>query len=92
MTLPVGSKAGLEGRLFTRPACRPPVDRLDAAGARAERLRSYRYKTVEHILIHQQDRLPLDDPPSARPALPHKNVRGAAFYAEQETYADPSHD
>jgi transposase len=68
------------------------VDRLDAACARAERLRSYRYKTVEHILHHQQDRLPLDDPPPARPALTHENVRGAAFYAEQETYADPSHD
>ena len=42
--------------------------------------------------MHQQDRLPLDDPPPARPALTHENVRGAAFYAEQETYADPSHD
>jgi transposase len=68
------------------------VDRLDAACARAERLRSYRYKTVEHILHHQQDRLPLDAPPPARPALTHENVRGAAFYAEEETHADASHD
>jgi transposase len=68
------------------------ADRLEAACARAERLRSYRYKTVEHILHHQQDRLPLDDPPPARPALTHENVRGAAFYADEETHADPSHD
>jgi len=32
--------------------------RLEAACLRAERLRSYRYRTVEHILINQQDRLP----------------------------------
>ena len=38
---------------------------------------------------HQQDRLPLDEPP-ARPALTHENVRGATYY--EEVYADPSHD
>jgi transposase len=65
-------------------------DRLEAACARAERLRSYRYKTVEQILIHRQDRLPLDDPPPARPVLTHENLRGAAFY--EETYADTPHD
>jgi transposase len=65
------------------------VDRLDAACARAERLRSYRFRTVEHILRHQQDRLPLDEPP-ARPALTHENLRGATYY--EEAYADPPHD
>jgi transposase len=65
------------------------ADRLDAACARAEQLRSYRFRTVEHILKHQQDRLPLDEPP-ARPALTHENLRGAAYY--QEEYADPAHD
>jgi len=65
------------------------ADRLDAACARAERLRSYRYRTVEHILQSQQDRLPLDEPP-ARPPLAHENVRGATYY--EETYADPPHD
>ena len=65
------------------------ADRLEAACQRAERLRSYRYRTVEHILTHQQDRLPLDPPP-ARPALTHENVRGATYY--EEIYADPSHD
>jgi transposase len=68
------------------------ADRLEAACHRAERLRSYRYRTVEHILINQQDRLPLEEPAPARPALTHENVRGAAYYAEQETYADAPHD
>ena len=68
--------------------------RLEAACLRAEWLRSYRYRTVEHILTNQQDRLPLDDAAPARPALVHENVRGAAYYAEQkeETHADPPHD
>src|SRR6202521_1702700 len=66
--------------------------RLEAACLRAERLGSYRYRTVEHILIHQQDRLPLEEPAPARPALTHENVRGAAYYAEQETHADAPHD
>jgi len=66
------------------------LDRLDAACARAEHLRSYRYRTVEHILIHQQDRLPLDEPVPARPTLPHENLRGATYY--EEAYADPSDD
>jgi transposase len=68
------------------------AERLDAACHRAEQLRSYRYRTVEHILINQQDRLPLEEPVPDRPALTHENVRGAAYYAEQETYADAPHD
>jgi hypothetical protein len=36
------------------------ADRLEAACRRAEHLQSYRYRTVEHILQSQQDRLPLD--------------------------------
>ena len=64
-------------------------DRLEAACQRAERLRSYRFRTVEQILKHQQDRLPLDEPP-ARPALTHENLRGATYY--EELYADPTHD
>jgi hypothetical protein len=66
------------------------ADRLEAACHRAERLRSYRYRTVEHILIHQQDRLPLDEPAPARPAVPHENLRGVAYY--EEAYADASDD
>ncbi len=66
------------------------IDRLDAACARAERLRSYRYRTVEHMLTHQQDRLPLDAPAPARPALTHENLRGAAY--DEEAYADTPDD
>jgi transposase len=65
-------------------------NRLEAACRRAEHLRSYRYRTVEHILINQQDRLPLEDPDPARPALTHENVRGATYY--EEAYADAPHD
>jgi transposase len=66
------------------------TDRLEAACRRAEQLRSYRLRTVEHILTNQQDRLPLEDPAPARPALPHENLRGATYY--QEAYADEPHD
>jgi hypothetical protein len=66
------------------------ADRLEAACDRAERLRSYRYRTVEHILINQQDRLPFEHPAPARPALPHENLRGATYY--EETDADAPHD
>src|SRR5437899_11308895 len=62
------------------------ADRLEAACHRAERLRSYRYRTVEQILINQQDRLPLDEAAPARPALTHENLRGAIYY--EEAYAD----
>lgn len=66
------------------------MDRLEAACARAEHLRSYRFRTVEHILIHQQDRLPLEEPAPARPALTHENLRGATYY--EEAYADAPDD
>lgn len=66
------------------------TDRLEAACQRAEQLHSYRYRTVEHILRHQQDRLPLEAPPSARPLVTHDNLRGAAYY--EELHAAASHD
>ena len=65
------------------------ADRLEAACDRAERLRSYRFRTVEHILTSQQDRLPLDEPPARLP-LTHENVRGAHYY--EEAHADAPHD
>jgi transposase len=66
------------------------ADRLEAACQRAERLQSYRYRTADHILRNQQDRLPLEEPIPERPALVHENLRGAPFY--EETHADPSDD
>jgi transposase len=68
------------------------ADRLEAACHRAERLRSYRFRTVEQILLNHQDRLPLDDAAPTRPALTHENVRGAGYYANQEAHADTPHD
>jgi hypothetical protein len=58
------------------------ADRLEAACHRAERLGSSRDRTVEHMLIHQPDRLPLEEPAPARPALTHENLRGATSYEE----------
>jgi len=66
------------------------ADRLEAACARAEWLGSYRFRTVEHILRHHQDRLPLEAPIPSRPALTHENVRGATYY--EEVYADTPDD
>jgi len=61
-------------------------ERLEAACARAERLRSYSYRTVKNILASVQDRLPLEDeqaPPA--PAPSHHNIRGPQYYASKET-------
>jgi transposase len=60
-------------------------ERLDAACARAERLRSYSYRTVKNILASAQDRLPLEDEPAApSPGPSHENIRGGEYYAAQE--------
>jgi transposase len=60
-------------------------ERLEAASARAERLRSYSYRTVKNILASAQDRLPLEDePPAPVPTPAHGNIRGADYYAAEE--------
>jgi transposase len=59
--------------------------RLEAACQRAEHLRSYSYRTVKNILSSAQDRLPLDNHPTAEKATPaHDNIRGAHYYAAAE--------
>jgi transposase len=61
-------------------------ERLEAACARAERLRSYSYRTVKNILASAQDRLPLEDEPAAPAPTPsHHNIRGPQHYAAEET-------
>ena len=60
------------------------VERLEAAAARAERLRSYSYTTIKNILSSGADRLPLEEEPSPEPTPHHANIRGAAYYAEKE--------
>jgi transposase len=60
-------------------------ERLEAASARAERLRSYSYRTVKNILASAQDRLPFEDePPAPKPTPSHGNIRGADYYAAEE--------
>jgi transposase len=60
-------------------------DRLEAACARAETLRSYSYRTVKNILTSAQDRLPLEDEPTTpAPGPSHENIRGGEYYAAQE--------
>ena len=61
-------------------------ERLEAACARAERLRSYSYRTVKNILASAQDRLPLEDEqPAPAPTPSHHNIRGPQYYASKET-------
>jgi len=61
------------------------AERLEAACARAEHLRSYSYRTVKNILASAQDRLPFEDePPALAPTPSHENIRGARYYAAEE--------
>ena len=61
------------------------AERLEAAAARAERLRSYSYRTLKNILSSGTDRLALEeDSSSPSPTPHHANIRGAAYYAEKE--------
>jgi transposase len=60
------------------------TERLDDAAARALALHSPRYQTVKHILATGTDRVPLaEEPASTIPS--HDNIRGADFYAAEET-------
>jgi transposase len=55
------------------------ADRLEAACARAHRLRAFSYRTVKNILAAGLDRVPVDETPSS-PLPAHDNIRGAAYY------------
>jgi len=60
-------------------------ERLEAAAARAEGLRSYSYRTIKNILSSGADRLPLEAEPSPpKPTPRHANIRGADYYAQKE--------
>lgn len=57
-------------------------ERLEAACARAVRLGSYAFKSVDAILKNNLDQQPLPEPePSNTPKAAHVNVRGADYYA-----------
>jgi transposase len=61
------------------------ADRLEAASRRAIHLRSYSYRTVKNILASGADRLALDEEIASTSTPSHTNIRGAAYYATQET-------
>ena len=57
------------------------ADRLEAACARAQSIRSPSYKSIASILGCGLDQLPLDAPMAAQASLPlHENVRGPGYY------------
>ena len=60
-------------------------ERLEAAAARSESLRSYSYRTIKNILSSGADRLLLEEESQAPDPTPHHdNIRGAAYYAQKE--------
>src|SRR5437867_3240683 len=68
-----------------RLAKRHGSSRLEAACARAERLRAASYKTVANILAAGFDGLPFEEPAETTPPLPaHDNIRGAGYYQQED--------
>jgi hypothetical protein len=62
--------------------------RVEAARKRAFHLRAFSYRSVQSILKNKLDQLPLEvnEPEVVQGArgLDHRNVRGAAYYQQQE--------
>ncbi len=59
-------------------------ERLEAACARAERVRSFSYRTVKNILSAGVEHLPMEQTDSPPPVPTHENIRGAAYYTPEE--------
>ncbi len=80
--IPAAPRAGLPRRAgIIRLASRHGAERAEAACARALRLRSYSYRSVESILRTGLDRRPLPgDAPALAPHPAHNNVRGPGYY------------
>lgn len=65
-------------------------ERLEAACARAVRLGSYAFKSVDAILKNNLDQQPLITPEAAAlPKEPHANVRGADFFVAPTSSKEP---
>jgi transposase len=61
-------------------------ERLEAACGRTESLGVANYRTVKNILSAGLDRLPPEEEPApVNPAPQHENIRGASYYAEEES-------
>ncbi|MGH7416693.1 MAG: Mu transposase domain-containing protein, partial [Candidatus Rokuibacteriota bacterium] len=68
-----------------RLAQRHGATRVEAASARAERLRAPSYKTVKNILGAGVETLPFDEPSEVTSTLPvHGNIRGAGYYRQED--------
>lgn len=65
-----------------------PVERMEAAARRCLRARAYNFQSMDSILKHQLDRLPLPDDPPSRPVVDHHNLRGADYF-DSPPEADP---
>jgi transposase len=60
------------------------VERLAAACQRALAARAHSYRSVESILKNGLDRQSPDPEPVAVSTIPHENLRGAAYYHEED--------
>ena len=78
------SGAGRPGRMglgLMRLGREYGADRLEAACARAQSIRSPSYKSIASILGCGLDQRPLDAPMAVQASLPlHENVRGPGYY------------
>jgi transposase len=61
-----------------------PAERMEAAAQRALQARAYSSRSMESILRHQLDRLPVPvdpaGPSAANPVVDHDNIRGAGYF------------
>jgi transposase len=57
-----------------------PAERIEAAARRCLRARAYRCRSMDSILKHQLDRLPLPADPPVQSAVNHENMRGGDYF------------
>jgi hypothetical protein len=65
-----------------------PAERVEAAARRCLRARAYSSRSMDSMLKHQLDRLPLSGDPPVPPAVTHENIRGADYF-DSPPEADP---
>jgi len=65
-----------------------PAERMEAAARRCLRARAYNCQSMDSILKHQLDRLPLPGDPPVQPTVDHDNIRGADYF-DSPPEADP---
>lgn len=60
------------------------AERLERASQRAVRTGALSYRSLQAILTHRLEDAPLPEPPVSSAPLRHANLRGAAYYQDQE--------